>query len=293
MNKTSNRLRIQRISPSTISVEDINRILTVCNSLHLTAKEFQYSYERALDNNRSFTDEKLKENLESSMIVTVGVWGNNGDYLAFRSVDEILAKDLPDKINMVQIDNNSYFKYSHGRDPLHYFSIVFDCENRTPFDLSMRPSSKTPNLSELKVMGVNPAWVEGSYATLYECLEPRKHKVSWLFHLGSIYDILLWLLFAPVFCSLMSKLDYGFQTVLKNYSQSFSFILYLLIFLVSLVIFRLTFGIVRWLLPYIEFKNHSTESSLLIRKTIVTVLGIVGAGALYDFAKWGYTLFSN
>lgn len=264
---------------------DINKLLATFHAINTAAKTYQCAHEASLPDNKDLRPEEIQKHIDDLMIITVGVWGTKGEYIAFRNATEIKTEDLPRVISQIHIENYSNFKFYINRNPLHECGVLLDCTLTHPFDLSISATSPTPNRSELRFMGVNETWVEGAYSQILACFEGKIKKSAFI-HNSSVYDLLLWVGFVPMLAIYMAKLDIQITHLFKNYSQGYQFFIYLVLFLFCLLIFRVFFGILRWLFPHIEVIGHSNPRPLAIRTAVIAFGGLIWAGAVYDFAKW-------
>ena len=152
------------------------------------------------------------------------------------------------------------------------------------FDLSLLPSTSTPNESSIEVKGYNSTWVNGVFSELKSFVMNHSSSFSKC-HSHSVYDILLFTLGFPLSLWACSRLSAAIESSFGDGSVFLLAALYLYVFVGTLFVFRLLFHYLRWVCPLVEYKHKS--SKLTMHRIILGTLGfgIIG-NFLYDVIGW-------
>jgi len=207
--------------------------------------------------------------------VTIVATGENGEQIATLDPEILNTERLPKPLKSILLDIGLYYRLmNNGANPPNTASVTIDFSKPHLIDLSNASGSPTPNESTIGVNGANLIWVSGVYETLLSTLAQTKVRTGWL-HSAHIYDALLLVIGLPAVlissATVASRLE-------KSPGTSFAIATFVFVFFWSLTIFRLSFSLARWLLPYVEFSNVSQPLHRQVRVAIATlILGILAS----------------
>jgi len=236
------------------------------------------------------TEEQLgqvKQWVASQLDLVVTVAGRRGDWVA-ASGDGVLSDEaLPDSIVRIIYDSAHQFRNQFKRDPDNSCVVVTDFSRTHILDLSNLALSPDPNESSVRVSGVDDTWVKAVCEDLKSFFDERRKPRGWLHHRFS-YDVLLWLLGIPASFLVVYRIDRLFNPSLAL-PISLASPLYVLLFVLALLIFRIIFNYSRWVFPKVEGPGRMTWPTfhkavlILIGGTLVSLLvestiGILGVG---------------
>lgn len=222
--------------------------------------------------------EKSKEDLRSCSTLKITITGHDGEEL-FGSINDVFESlSFPEQIKSIFLNSELLYKSRFNYFPRNRLELFIDFGKPKVLDFSFSPSDKTPNDSSFIVEGYDNTWVNGVYREIDNFFEKRSSKISGI-HKNSIYDLFLWILGVPIgFWTCFKMASIIQQAFINSFLQS---ALYVYIFFLSLLIFRILFHYFRWLYPKIQYKS-SNDLSIIHRGFFYTIaIGLIGK-FLYD-----------
>lgn len=190
---------------------------------------------------------------------------------------------FPDKVKSLYINSELDLRNLYNWFPRNRFELFLDFTKPELFNLSLSPSSSTPNASNILVSGRNETWVNGVYHAVMEFVKNRKTRRKF-FHRHSIYDLLLVFGGFPFAFSIASKLSGLINSLFGEHSGILKSAAYVYVFYISLLLFRILFDYARWIFPIVEYKK-STDTAQKHRAILATLVIAVLANFIYDVVK--------
>lgn len=223
--------------------------------------------------------------VRDSYKLAVIISGEDGEL--FASNDSSIFDDinLPERIEKVNFSNVFYYKVRLNVEPIYKLEILFDFAKPKIFDISVKPSDETMNLSSINVSGVNKTWVRGTYDNIIALLKNRRTKAGWL-HKKNIYDIFLWFGIIPITFYQLHKFNHSILSKLSSLTLVLQVGIFIYLFLLITFLFMFFFKYGRWLYPYMELKSDISKGATKHRLIFYTIFVSIIASVLYDFLKY-------
>lgn len=267
-----NRL-VSKISSFSVNKEDLYRFLQILQERSYAAGDIEVAnYEKGDQSDETYEANKkiLREgfNLKPTIVSADGkeLWGAVKDI--FKS------PNFPDQLKSVYINSEIPLKSIYNYNPTNSFEIFIDFSKPDLFNLSFLPSQETPNESNIKVQGYDATWVHGVFNEFNNFIKNKPSKIKWL-HLHSVYDMLVWFLAIPFSFWVSYRLSDIINKVFLDVSVFLLNGLYIYIFLISLMLFRLLFHYARWVWPLVEYqsdKNKNINHQFIIGALVLGVI---------------------
>ena len=221
-----------------------------------------------------------RESLRSGFELKVTVQGINDQRIDGTISDVFNSPRFPDKVKNLYIDSAYDLRVLYNWSPRNRFELLLDFTKPEFFNLSLSPSISTPNASHILVTGLNSDWVNGVYRKVTDFIEQRRTHRRF-FHRHSIYDLLL-----PCGCFPFAfSIAYKFSSLIDNrFSGILQSAVYVYVFYLSLLSFRILFDYARWIFPIVEYKE-SKDTAQKHRIFLYALLLAVFGNFLYDVIK--------
>ncbi|PSV99585.1 hypothetical protein C9I89_21770 [Photobacterium lipolyticum] len=270
------------VSSLSLDKEDLRRFCDILQERANAAAEIEVG----LFEQNNQTDEQYAENIKTlreSFLLRVTIAGKDGEEL-WGPIDEVFCSvNYPEQVKSLYVDSESTLRYAHNYYPHNTFKIFFDFSKPRVFDLSLLPSTGTPNESNVEVNGYDATWVNGVFSEIKKFLDNRSSKMSFV-HNHSVYDVLLWILGFPLSFWVCSKLSSTIEEAVVD-NAFINSALYLYTFVATLFIFRVLFHYLRWVCPLVEYRCKG--NLMLAHRALFSILSVGWFGQfLYDIAKW-------
>ncbi|MGR5305096.1 hypothetical protein [Vibrio mediterranei] len=280
--KINNRQQMD-VSSLSLDKEDLRRFCEILQERAYAAADIEVG----LFQQNEQTEEQFEANkatLRESFKLKVTITGiDGGEHWGF--IDEVFdSVNFPEQVKSLYVDSESTLRYVHNYYPHNSFKIFLDFSKPRIFDLSLLPSTGTPNESNVEVKGYDATWVNGVFSEIKSYVDARGSALSKV-HSHSVYDILLWVLGFPISFWVCSKFS---PSIENSFGYGNAFVvsaLYLYTFVATLFLFRILFHYLRWVCPLVEYKNKANK--MLMHRAILGVLSVGWVGNFfYDIAKW-------
>jgi hypothetical protein len=261
----------QRIRTCAVDVDLLKRLLRTLRTAGDKAADIETAALAANDR----VDELVKARARNAVAITV--IGANGE--RFHALDDERRLDqteLPQPLRSVTFDTGALYRRA-GKTPPNSVIVHFDFSKPPLLDLSNPSGQPTPNQSFLNASGSDAHWVAGTYSGLVELLDQRRTEWGWL-HGPGTYDALLFTVGIPVALSAGALVDWAVSSNATHLPVALrtAFLIYALF--AGLFLFRLAFGVVRWLFPYVEMQTEPRSRSKRWRTALLTILfGALGS----------------
>jgi len=249
-----------------INLEFVKNFYNELKSLNNEAIDYELKNAQEL-----YKDEQLKnieEFIKNNMKIIVEINGVRGEMLSSNNESIFDNEKLPNHISMIRFSNEVLMR--SGYIPGNVIKVEFDFNRIDIFDFRESPSNRSGNMSQIFIAGNNKSWVEGTYNNLINVLKDKKN-ISNLLHKRNIYDLFLWFIIVPMDFYVLALFEENFQNLLYNLSSPLRIGIYIYIFIMFLLIFRITFNYMRWLFPYMAF-NIDKNRIRNIHKIVLAIL---------------------
>ncbi len=153
-------------------------------------------------------------------------------------------------INRIIIESSYMYRDVFNKEPRNRFDINID-SSIVAFD-DMKNTSITSNESTFRVSGDNQTWVDGVFTTIDKFFNENKLKRGWLYSKHT-YDVLLLIITFPAIFWIVRQLEPIIKSSFPNSSKVYYVALFVYISVISLLLFRYSYNLLKILFPYIEF----------------------------------------
>lgn len=185
--------------------------------------------------------------------------------------------NLPKPIESVEFDIGAWHQLKTQQQASNRVRVVLDFTKPPPLEVSNPSSGPTQNNSYIEVIGNDSMWVSGVYEKVSSTLQQGRLRTGWI-HTQYTYDVLLAVVGLPgaialstIFGRWLGKSYFG-DALLPQFAG------FILALFISLLVFRFSFSLIRWLLPLVEFSPPAQPLHRQIRIAVSTiVLGVIGS----------------
>ena len=240
----------QQITACAFSREDLKKLCEILQESSNAAAKEEIDHYTPLDR----PPEQIRSDitlLKLGFELKVTVQGID-DQRVYGTISDVFnSPRFPDKVKNLYIDSAQYLRDFQNWYPRNRFELLLDFTKPELFNLSLSPSISTPNASHVLVTGLNSDWVNGVYRKVTDFIEQRRTHRQF-FHRHSIYDLLL-----PCGCFPFAfSIAYKFSGLINNrFSGILQSVVYVYLFYLSLLSFRILFDYARWIFPIVEYKG--------------------------------------
>lgn len=211
--------------------------------------------------------------------VCVLVRGAQGEVTVTDDPNTLTADTLPQPLNSVDFEIGLNYRITTGNQASNRALVRFDFTRPPAFDLSNPSGSPTPNNSSLGAFGADTLWVAGIYERVNALLSQTKVGSSWL-HRAHTYDVLVLLLGLPLAFSVAVLAASRTPAPPAVEAPVFRAAIAVFSAVLTLVLFRLAFSAIRWLLPYVEYAPSPEPLHRRVRVLLAGVILAVVTGTL-------------
>lgn len=223
--------------------------------------------------------EDIRRDVHTGFTFFVTVSGHNGVQLNGSVADIFDSPRCPADIATVFVDSTCQFR-QFNYTPRNSVVLFLDFRRPAVFDFNLLPSLRTENGSNIVVRGVDATWVKGVFHEVQDFASDHRATGRWV-HKGSIWDALLWFLFAPVTFWWSYRLDPWISKIGTPFLRA---AIYTYVFIALIFIFRAAFHYARWSWPLVEFR-HPGSSARAHRTFWALVTSSLLLSLAYDLLK--------
>lgn len=237
------------IPACSLGSEDLRRLHEVLRKRAGDVKAFQVG---SLQRQPGQSDEQFqafKDQVSALLDLLVKVDSGTGDWVAGTGADVLSDKELPDFITSVTYDSAFLFRGQMKTEPQNSFIVFLDFSRTQILDLTNLALGPEQNKSMVRVAGVDSTWVKAVNDDLRNFFNLRKNLRGWI-HSRFSYDAVLWLVGFPADVECVYRIDRALK--LNQLPSSVSVLLYVLVFLLLLIVFRVLFNYTKWVFPKVE-----------------------------------------
>lgn len=220
--------------------------------------------------------------------VSLLVRGAQGEVTITDDPASLEADALPQPLSSVEFEIGLNYRLATSNQAYNRVLVRLDFTRPPALDFSNPSGSPTPNQSNIGVFGADPFWVAGIFERVYALLRQGAVRASWL-HLSYTYDVLLVVVGLPLAFSLGVLAASHVMVPTDLNGPVFRGAIGLFTAVVVLVLFRLAFGLARWLLPYLEYAPspeplHRRVRLFFAGALLAVLTGVLGS-ALWEILK--------
>jgi len=219
----------------------------------------------------------IKEYGRVGIIIT----GTNGERVVSYDEESLNEANLPKPLQSVIMETGLALRtLQPPKQPRNRANIIIDFTKPPLIDTTNPSEAPIQNGSSFYAFGESRSFVSGVYIAIEQTLERYK---TWrgLLYKHHMYDILLIVLGFP-FAIFLATLFDSFLTSQAPDTLSHPLIIAVdvYVFLVAVYIFRISFGIVRWLYPYMEEERNPNPAYVRFRLLVTAFIGVVFAAVI-------------
>jgi hypothetical protein len=270
------RYRSAAVPTCRISVSDLRKLFLELDSKAAEALELHLSGIRATPHEDHQKIEDLKQDARTKVRLTVTLQGVNGEQIMSESVDALSDENIPDELSWVSFDSSVSMQSYYNVTPVNRFTVRLDFSEPPGFDSYNPWDQPTPNNSYVEVSGDNDTWATAVFESTLSFFKKKARPLAWL-HRQQFYNLLHWLVGLPAALWVTYRVDVFFGDLSANVVLKGG--VYVYIFLVSLLFFRLAVWALRWMFPVVELEGARSSKA---RTAVGTLLIAVAAALLSD-----------
>ncbi len=227
--------------------------------------------------------EARKKLIENAFVTSVVITGQNHEVITANNEDIFEKEYMPTVIKSILYTTRSVPNAVLNHFPGDWIDVFLDFSSPPLFDFERLPTFPTPNASTIRIEARNEQWFSAAKARLSEFFGERSTGVNWL-HRAATYDILLGVVGLPIATWVSIKVGLHFKEldVLAIFPRS---LVYVLMFFLSILAFRVTFSYARWTLPKVEVSSNGATRQVGHRVAIAAILLGIGGSFVYDLLK--------
>lgn len=271
------------LAGATLSKGDVVRILKRIESLVYEQGKIEVAAaHKPLEMSDGDWQEYKQAALNRAFAITTTVFGTDGKKAYVPSIENIFSDTTPDPLIGLTATNKMAYAAFTNANTNNNFKLELDFSSPPIVDSENPLSSPTPNRSNIEINGVTETWIAAVESAVTEELTKNKNRRGWL-HWQFIYDAGLFFFAMPAGIFACHAAKVTFPTQFSNLGTTLEIAVFIYLFLVSIFLFRVSFGYVRWLFPKMELLNDQSSRSAHRRflKWIVGGLLIAGVSSLF------------
>ncbi|MGO8952985.1 MAG: hypothetical protein ACLP1W_08665 [Rhodomicrobium sp.] len=211
----------------------------------------------------------------NAFVTSVTITGVNNEIITANNEQVFEDADMPTAIQSIFYTTMSVPQAVLKHLPGDRITVLLDFSSSPFFDFDKLPTLPTPNISNFEIYAKNEQWFAAAKLRLSEFFSDRQTKHNWL-HRSAVYDILLALVGLPMAVLASLRVATNFKEI-DNLSLIPRSLIYVYVFYVTLIIFRLIFSYARWVLPKVEMSSEVQSSQVAHRFILgAIILAVIG-----------------
>lgn len=224
---------------------------------------------------------KRYDSVFSAFVTTVTLTGIDGEQISGNTAHFLTGTNVPDRISNVYYSTSSAPTALLNFTPPNRVSVFLDFSRPPLLDFTKLPTLATPNSSNFSINSDGETWFTAINARLTQFFKERRVSWNWL-HSPGVYDGLLFIVGLPI--TLWGAYRAGATFQLSKLPQPITVAVYIYLFFLILMIFRLLFSYARWAFPRIEIDSVRSPASRH-RAVWAGLVLAVGGGIILDILK--------
>lgn len=275
--------RFSPIHSCTLDKEDLKKLCETLKKKSAESLKIQIDDFKRPNNMSSEDYEKIKNNIENNLKLSVMIIGTKGKQMIGENSSVFDKSDFPEDLSSVNFGNSFPYKWFFGYEPTNTFQIAIDL-SKVDILGSVNPSHSTANNSSITVKGTSETWVSGVYGTISSFFDNKRTNRGWL-HKRFVYDLFLYMLIFPITFWIIYRFDSFLKLLKTNIPSVLSIAIYVYIFFLTLTVFRILFNYFRWVFPLVEFKTKEGTKMVKHRAIFYFILASIIGPLIYDIIK--------
>jgi hypothetical protein len=236
--------------------DELKRLYQIINSKQL---EYRNRMLATLVKTTSESDDEFearKEKVHNAFVTSVTATGPNDETVTGNSDNFFDSSSFPEHLKSIFFSTQTVPQAVLNFTPLCNVVTFLDFSRPPLLDFSRLPTLPTPNESNFSIAADDESWFAATKAKLSQFFADRRTSTNWL-HRAAVYDILLILAGVPI------AIWADFRIVgLINTSKISAIVttaLYIYVFVLVLLVFRVLFSYSRWVFPKVELDSELTS----------------------------------
>ena len=215
--------------------------------------------------------------------LTVFLYGASGEQIVSASPDALRDEQLPEKLSTVIFDSAA--SLAHHQIPLlNRFKLTLDFTEPPGFHTYDPWQQPTPNRSILEVVAADRTWGTAVHESVLAFFKSRGRRREAL-HSQIAFSVLNWLVGIPGSLWCVYRVDGFFPGFFEQMHGALRGAVYVYLFLVAFLSFRMVVAGFRWIFPVVELEGARSKTT---RRIFATALSSLLLALMYDVLK---TLF--
>ena len=235
-----------------------------------------------LDGETAQQFEQRKRLIFDAFVISMSVAGSNDESSHGNNEAFLDDTNLPYQLKSVLFSNVTVPNAVLGVAPPCRVTLFLDLRRLPIFDLSRLPSLPTFNESNFEIQSDEENWFTAINTRLTDFFREKRTNVNWL-HAAGMYDALLFFVGIPL--AIWSTFIAGpFVGRLEAKCGILTTAVYIYVFMISLMLFRVLFSYARALFPKAEIETDRSWPRIHRGVLATLVVGIIGK-AVYDLLR--------
>lgn len=219
--------------------------------------------------------ERARQEITDLFKASCIILGSQGERIVIQGEDEIDSMILPATVNAIQIDTGFRLQTIGKFNWVpHRAQVLFDFRRTEPTDLSNISGAPSPNTGLIRIDAEQSNWAAGVSKTINDFLGKRRLRSAWL-HGKNSYDASLFFLGLPSCLWIAFRIGQGIDASALGQVTIIPQMAKIYVFFAALILFRILFGVARWIFPYMMLKEEGQNPGNGIRTFFGTL--IIGA----------------
>jgi hypothetical protein len=270
------RFREERVPACKVKVTDLRALYTAIQRLSDEAAEMAIAATQRPPDQSTEDFEEIKRQGRELYKTAIVVVGSHGERQLLTDINELKVDILPNYIYGIMFDTGWYVRYALKIEAENRLNIYFDFKRPELIDLSNPSNEPTPNISTYQINARSATWAASATESLGDFFRGHRLAGSWL-HSKYAYDAVLVLLGIPMSIWAAYRVGQAFDRIGAGQTSVIGTLVRVYFFLVALYFFRLGFGVLRWVFPYMVLDEPRQNPGGLTR-SILGALALALAG---------------
>ena len=255
-------------------------LFDILNDKAVDAASHNVSVFKQMDGESDAVYADTKKSAQSLMRLSVLIKLNNGHWQRVFSRSDFgrYIDTHGPVINFIQYESAFEFRNRVNQPPVNQFYISLDLNKQNVFEI-LAKAADTINQSIGVITGNNSDWVNGTYQTLEEFFKCYSTPYNFI-HKKTSYDLMLWLIGIPLTLAWIYKISQWIDDQLDKAPEVISIAIYLYLFALMLLVFRISFNYTRYIFLKVEGPRHPNKGPWKHR-SLLAVLIITYIGGLF------------
>lgn len=193
------------------------------------------------------------EDIRNSFKLSVQIFGAKGEFLSGDDNSIFDDENFPERLNKISFDSSISFKQRTGLEPINKIYVLFDFSKKTLFDFTFPIQKTSPPKSSRQIYGSDETWVRGVNDTIKDFVKDNKKRRGWL-HAELTHILYIYAISIPASFWIVYKIS---EYLKGKVPSVLSIGIYIYIFFMILIMFRIMHNYAKWIYPLYEFVPES------------------------------------